>query len=334
MAFRTLAILFAAACALTGATAQAERLAVEGVYAARTDGALGVTDIAIEPFEGRDGFALENALASELASAHIYGEPYFRLSQEFIEDEENLSRGEAVLRGFAHTRVHDSPDGVLEHTRCVRKELVGEGEHAKKKCVESITDIYDCRRLHVEFSPEIALITDGKALYNRQDNFAQSERYCADSSYIPSAEAMLNPMISRVARLVRLDLAPEQRFNRFRIFESRKGLAKADRKVFKRAIKLTKSDPSGACLAFEDILGRNPFQRSALYNVALCREAEGQLALAADAYEHLIRISDKSQFRNGRARVESRLVAREQLAALDRHRFAFASSETMPSTSE
>lgn len=320
MAIGKWVILLASACTLQSGVANAEQLAVEGVYAARTDGAIGVSEIAIEPIRGREGYALENALADQLGSARIYGDPYFRLLPASFGLEESAN-GAAALEGYADSRVYDTSDGEIEHTRCIRKV---KHEDGSKKCVESVTDVFECRRLHVEFRPEVALMAGEGTLYRRQDSFANSERYCANSSYVPDAEAMLGPMIARFARAVRLDLAPEQRFNRYRILESRKGLEGSDRKAFKRAIKLTKSDPIGACIAFEDILTRNPFQRSALYNVALCREADGQLVLAAQAYDQLILASDKSRFRNGLARVESRIRAREQLAALDQPRFALA----------
>ncbi|MBT8431379.1 MAG: hypothetical protein KJP27_02665 [Altererythrobacter sp.] len=330
MTLRKLAIALAATAALSSVPAQAERLAVDGVYAARTDGARGVTEISIEPIRGREGIALENALADQFGSARIYGEQHFRIVPSSF-DNEGSDPGYAQLRGFARSRVYDVSDGEIERTRCVRKIKHEDGE---KECVESVTDVYECRRLHVEFRPDVALFAGEDALYQRQDNFSNSERYCADSSYIPSAEAMIEPMISRFARAVRLDLAPEQRFDRIRILESRSGLERGDRQAFKNAIKLTKSDPVGACIAFEDILTRNPYQRSALYNAALCREADGQLDLAAEAYGQLILASDKSRFRNGMARVDSRFLAREQLAFLGPHAVALASASPQDASSE
>lgn len=322
MAIRNWAFSLAAICAVSSVSARAEQIAVEGVYAARTDGALGKTEIAIEPIRGHEGFALENALAEQLASARIHGTPYFRLvPATFGENAEA-----AKLRGYASSRVYDVPDGEIKQTRCVRKVKRDDGS---KECVESVTDVFECRSLQVEFRPEVELVAHGSTLYTRQDSFANSERYCADSSYIPSAEAMLDNMIARFARQVRLDLAPEQRFERIRILESRKGLSGNDRKAFKQAIKLTKSDPTGACTMFEDILVRNPFQRSALYNVALCREAAGELELAGDSYAQLVLVSDKSRFRSGMARVNSRFRAREQLAFLGASRLSLASGDTL-----
>lgn len=323
MAFGKIAVLLAVAAALASAPVQAERLAIEGVYAARTDAARGITAITLAPQDGNEGFALEGALADQLGSARIHGEPYFRLEREWGGPEQG-DRGHAQLEGYAESRIYDLEDGVFERTTCLRKEVVG--KEKKKKCVESLTETFECRRLFVAFRPEVALIAARGTLYQRQDRLERSERYCADSTYIPSAEAMLKPMIARFARVVRLDLAPEQRLDRYRILESRDGLERADRKAFKRAIKLTKTDPVGACLAFEDILTRNPHQRSALYNAALCREAEERLDLAAAAYDQLVMVSDKSRFRDGQARVNSRVLAREQLASLEPHRVALASA--------
>ena len=312
MSFRKLAISLAAVCAVSGGAAQAERLAVEGVYAARTDAARGVAEISIEPIRGSGGYALENALIAQLGEARIRGERFFRIAPASF-DVDVSHADVATLSGIAGSRIYDISDGEIEHTRCVRRVKMEDGS---KECVESVVDVYECRRLHVEFRPKVELVGSAGTLYRRQDSFSNSQRYCADSSFVPSTDAMIEPMISRFARSVRLDLAPEQRFNRYRILEGRSGLERSDRKAFKRAIKLTKSDPVGACNVFEDILTRNPYQRSALYNAALCREADGALEFAAEAYDQLILASDKSRFRNGMARVNSRLLAREQIAAL------------------
>lgn len=324
MMFRKLTRLLAAAFALSGASAHSEQLTIDGVYAARTDGARGVHEITLDPISGREGLALERALADQLGSAQVDGEPLFRLVQP-APGRELYDHGGATLRGFVRSDAFDLSDGVIEQTTCLRKVAVD--EKRQKQCVESLTETFECRRLHVTFKPEVALIVEEGTLYRREDSFVDSERYCADSSYVPSATAMLDAMVSRFARLVRLDLAPVRRLNRFHILESRKGLKGPDREEFKQAIRLTKSDPIGACMAFEDILSRNPFQRSTLYNAALCREADGQLDLAAEAYDQLVLASDSSRFSSGRARVESRFRAQEQLAMLDRNVASLATAD-------
>ena len=130
MAFRNLVAVLAIACELSFVPARAETLAIEGVYAARTDGALGITDIELEPIAGTDGVALENALAAQLGSARIHGEAVFRLIVTPL-NEEDPHPGRAQLRGFASSRISDLPDGVIERTKCLRKERVGllEGEN-------------------------------------------------------------------------------------------------------------------------------------------------------------------------------------------------------------
>lgn len=291
--------------------AQAETLAIDGVYAANTDGAAGVRAITFERFGGLEGERLERAIATALDNAHLHGEPVFAITPaDFAPASDDI--GGATMRGYAGSHAIDVEDGVVERSRCIRKEKNDKGE---KICAEEVIDIYECRRLHVSFQPDVALMAGDGYLYQQSDTISTSRRYCADQSGVPSVDALLDSMISRFAHRVRLDLAPVQRFNRIRIFESRKGLKGKDRKAFKRAIRLTKSDPIGACLQFEDVAARNPFQRSVLYNLALCHEAEGRLGEAADVYHQLVRTHDKGQFRSGMARVNSRLLAEEQLAA-------------------
>jgi hypothetical protein len=107
MAFSKWVLSLVAACAVSSGAVRAEQLAVEGVYAARTDGGRGVTEISIEPIRGREGIALENALADQLGSARIYGEQYFRIVPSSF-DNEGSEPGHAELRGFANSRVYDA----------------------------------------------------------------------------------------------------------------------------------------------------------------------------------------------------------------------------------
>ena len=63
-------------------------------------------------------------------------------------------------------------------------------------------------------------------------------------------------------------------------------------------------------------------------------DADGQLELAAEAYGQLMLASDKDRFRNGMARVDSRFLAREQLASLGPPAVALASASPQDASSE
>ena len=317
-----------AAGALLGlqAPAQAETLPVAGLYAAGEDAPSGIRLMAIERFGERAGERLALAIDQQLRGAIVEGAPYFdvtfdssRTGTFVIYDSEPgperkpvvVEEGgpDAILRGIARTDVSDSASGTKEVKKCAARD-------ENKKCIREDVTRYECRQLTVSLRPEVRLVSrDGRQLYSHSDSLSTSERYCADSYGSPSADKMLQVLIDRFARTVRLDLAPEYREEQVRLLESRSGIAKADHKAFRNAVKLTKNDPIGACFAFEALEAGNPQDVSILFNLGLCREGEGNLEAAQGYYQRAVATgAGKGAPEQGLARLASRWRAQDQLA--------------------
>ena len=323
---RSITLAAAALATLPVCAAQAETLPVEGVYAARHDDPAEVRLLGIERFGGRAGERLAFAIEDSVRSATIGGEPWFDITLNtqggdvfYIHDEDTgperkatvVQQGgpDAILRGTASAEVNDTESGAKDVKTCVERD-------EKKKCIREDINRYECRSLEVSLRPELRMISrDGRRLYAKSDYLSASQRYCADEDGSPSVDSMLQGLIDRFAGEVRLDLVPVERREVLRVLESRKGIVKADRRAFKNAVKLTKNDPYGACLAFKAMEATNPQHVSVLFNIGLCEEGDGNLDAASDYYLRAIEIKPGEGYSAaGLDRIASRRQAEQQLA--------------------
>lgn len=304
--------------------AQAETLPVAGIYAAGEDGPSEVQFIALGNFGGRAGERVALAIEAELRRAQVNGQPYFDITFDssggdryyFYDSDAGPERQpaieqdgpEATMRGYADTEVreNDAPDKEIKE--CVRRD-------DKDKCIEEQIVKYRCRDMVVSMRPELRLITrGGRSLYSKSDYLTRTERYCADVRGRPSVDSMVQSMVDQFAGTVRYDMAPSYDRKGYRVLESRKGVAKEDRDAFKKAVKLTKNDPLGACLAFEALEANNPEDISVLFNIGLCRESEGDLDEAARLYRQVLALEPgKDYAEDGLRRISSRRRAQRQL---------------------
>lgn len=303
---------------------QAETLPIAGIYAAGEDAPSEVQLIALGNFGGRAGERLALAIDSSLRRATINGQPYFDITFDsgggdrfYIYDSSGNTPpqviggnggSEATMRGYASSEVRESDAGTEDVKECVRRD-------DKDKCIEERTVKYECRNVIVSMRPDIRLATgDGRLLYSKTDNLTSTQRYCRDERDRPSVDTMLQGLVDQFANTVRYDLAPSYRSEGQRVLESRKGVAKEDRDAFKRAVKLTKNDPLGACLAFEALEANNPEDISVLFNIGLCRESEGDLDEAARLYRQVLALEPgKNYAEDGLRRIASRRRANRQL---------------------
>ena len=320
---RTYSLLAMAGLALAGPEiALAEVLTVEGVYPARTAGAVEVEEITVERFGGDVGEQLAIAITDRLEDVRLDSQPYFTIKSATgggntyhiygaagAAPEQALSGPVgATLRGTASGEVSEVRDGSEKRTRCVRRD-------DNKKCIEETVDVFRCRKMTVRFSPSLRLIArEGGTLYAADDDLVQSQRYCANDKSEPSPARMMDSMVDEFAQRVRYDLAPEFRREDVRIMESRKGLANADSSAFRETVRLTKSDQAAACAQFEAMLPSYPDHASLLFNAGLCAERDGRLEEAADLYQRTRMTADgRAYAQAGLDRVASRMRAERQL---------------------
>ena len=296
------AALSAAICVeIAGSPALAETLPISGVYPARTDGAVGARVIALESFGGDQGAEVNFSLNDALESVRIDGENWFVIVPTSGDDVD------AVLRGSASSDVSYRRVDDKKKTKCEEKDDNG-------KCIRRRVTYVQCREMIVELRPSIRLIAvDGTELYGERDMIGEKRHYCAEG-YEPSSRAILEKLVSDFTRQVRYDLAPVQRSQGIRVMESRKNLNKKDRKPFRNAVKLTKTDVSAACSAFAALEANNPQHPSVLYNIGLCAEGLDDFEKAADYYNRALAVEPGKDYpTRGLQRISDRARADMQL---------------------
>lgn len=313
------------AAALACGAAQAETLPVAGIYAAETDAPSRARSIALDSFDGRWGERVAFAIDDALRGAVIEGRPYFAVTYagpnsgggSFRYDRDadpNAARGgaDAVMRGIADIDVRNEPDGTKDVEECAKRD-------DRDKCIEKQTVTYPCRLRTVELRPEVRLVArDGDLLYAKGDTLIASQRFCEDEDRPPAIEDVVKDLAYGFAAGVRTDLAPTYREEAFRILESRDGIAKADHNAFRAAVRLTKSDPDGACRAFAALEPSYPRDVSILFNLGLCHESKGELEDAVQQYEIVLGIKPgKIEAEDGLRRIASRQRAQQQLSIHD-----------------
>ena len=237
-----------------------------------------VTDllrISVERFEGEDGAAFAQALEAELAAATFHGSRFYRVVAP-----ESGAPTDALVTGTVRASVDETP--VIEkRRRCTEYDPAD-----KKKCIKEIDVDMRCRRRAAVVATTVRLVAigDGSIRYTRPLNARDKVTLCPDRSAPPSVEDYFAATFRNQVRTIRDDLAPRSYAIDVRVDESIKGLTKPAQAAFKAAVRLTKSDQTGACAAWT-ALTRDVEPTAALaFNLGLCNEMEGDLDAAADWY--------------------------------------------------
>ncbi|WP_428627706.1 hypothetical protein [Sphingopyxis sp.] len=257
--------------------------------------------ISVERFEGEDGAAFAQALEAELAAATFRGGPFYRVVAP-----ESGAPADALITGTVRGSVEEV--AVIEkRRRCTEYDPAD-----KKKCIKEIDADIRCRRRTATVATTVRLVAlgDGSIRYTRPLSARDQQTFCPDRSAPQSVEDYFTATFRSQVRAIRRDLAPRDYSLDVRVDESTKGLTKPAQAAFKAAVRLTKTDPDGACTAWT-VLTRDVEPTAPLaYNLGLCEEMAGDLDAAVDWYGDVQRQGSRST------------VVPEALARIERHRRA------------
>ncbi len=293
-----------AGLALAATSVHAETLTVGAHLPASTDAGLEIETISVDTLSGSKGAQLAFELKDALQKARAQNETWFEVVAIGATSVDAVIQGSA---GIESSVIELEPKG---ERKCAKKD-------EDKKCIRYKTTYYDCSRTEVSFYPDIEIIgRDGAILYAARDEISRSKEVCADTGSPPSISEMSESLVSGFAWRVRTALAPRFLEREYRILERRKGLEKADRKAFKQAVKLTKSDQDAACDAFKSLEASNPQHVSVLFNVAICHERNGEFALSLETLQRALAVEpQKLMALESVDRVDGWMRAEDQLAA-------------------
>ncbi len=310
---RSVCALAIALAGFAAGPAASETLEVVGIYGARAEIPPEIEVIAIEPFDGEWGYELRDAVTDILSAPVAGGAPFFRVIPEVFAGRGDIQT-DASLRGAAHVWVAERPASPRVHKECVERDDKG-------KCVAKEEIRIPCWEMRVTYDARTALIgRDGARLADRGDLLQTSRTFCEDEWLEPDPDALLDELATRYAASLVGEFTPRREVSATRLLEQRKGLAKGDRRTFKRALKLTKSDPRAACQTFSQLEDANPGHVSVLFNIGLCHESANRLDEAERYYDRALDAApDKSYPVEGLARIASRRRGAAQLTARGRN---------------
>lgn len=294
--------IFGAALLSLATPAAAETLTIESSDPASTN----VNDllrISVERFEGEDGAAFAQALEAALGDARFAGRPFYRIVAP-----ESGAPTDGLLTGTIRTGV-DEVRVTEKRKRCVEQDPAD-----KKKCIKEIDVNIRCQRrtITVATTARLVAIDDGSVRYTRPLNARDQQVFCPDRTAAQSVDDYVDAAMRKQVQAVRGDLAPREYSLDVRVDESTKGLAKPAQAAFKAAVRLTKTDQTGACAAWT-ALTRDAEPTAALaFNLGLCAEMQGDFTAATDWYGEAQRQGSRSG------------AIPDGLARIDRHRRALA----------
>lgn len=273
--------MMSAALALAATPAQAETLSVSAYLPADTDAGLPIEAIAVDDIGGAKGAQLGFELKKALERVRVTGEQWFEIVPL------GAAPVDVVIQGSASIQSAVIDLEPKRERKCVEK-------NDDKKCIRYRTNVYECSRTEVSFYPDIEIVgREGELIYTARNEISRSKEVCADVGSRPSISGMSDALVSNFAWRVRNALAPRFLERDYRILERRKGLAKDDRKAFKQAVKLTKTDENAACDAFKALEANNPQHVSVLFNVAMCHERDGAYEESLATLERALAVEPK-----------------------------------------
>lgn len=263
-------VLAAVLAVLFPASTNAEVLRVDGVFAATAREASLLPTLGVGAIDGPEGGLLADAIERRLATLGRDGVRHARIVPASL-------RPDGLLVGTAGSRVAHE-DYTETRERCTEKK--------DGKCVSRVRYRVACVRRTVALRADLRVVTwaDQRVLFAAPKTRDDTSSWCEDGGVASSVDGTIQTMVESIAAEVRLDLAPHRESYKIRVNESRAGLPRDAADRFKQAVRLTKSDPSAACRTFADVDRMVPDHGPTMYNLALCAEAAGLYAEAADRY--------------------------------------------------
>lgn len=267
----------AAITAAVGGNAQAEVYEITTIYPASDNVAQQIRSIEIERFNGDGGKELERRLEAKLTGIQIDGERYFEIIPYRSRED-----ADALLLGSADVDVEEE-DTEATRRRCVERD-------ADDKCLDRKNIEVPCitKTIVVDATVRFTALAKGGGRFNRDytPKFTQTVCEKDDGSYerFSREDRETDKLIEGIANDIRVRLAPDQRRQRIRLLESRKGLSKEEGKAFKAAVKTTKRDQTRSCEMFTTLEQDGAANISLTFNSGLCAEKTGDLDRAQEIY--------------------------------------------------
>lgn len=293
-----------------GSAVHAEKIAVNGWYAAQNREVAKLQSLAVDDFTGNEGGSLAAAIERSLADTRDRaGDPYFHIRSRWG----TTSAPDGVVDGNMQVRVDTSPF-KRKVKRCIDNQDSTNCTDDKKAEIE-----IKCTRRVISAAVDVRIVrtADDRLIYTRSLPQRNETSWCQGENLPPDVDVIVRPFVDTAARQLRSEIIPFGRSEKIRIRENRDKMVKVDSDQMKALIKITDKQPAKACEGWRAMEARGVAHDTLSFNLGLCYESEGDLDTALDYYEHVAAASSKlsGDVRDALDRVRRHIAGIEDEAA-------------------
>ncbi|MBN1380876.1 MAG: hypothetical protein JXA41_04300 [Deltaproteobacteria bacterium] len=306
---------------------------------AASDNAARLKQIAVLPFDGRQGqeFAIE--LEGLLASIAIDDKQYFTLVDR-VRLNEVLSELKLAQSGFVQESTV-AQIGQMVGAKGIYTGVVTESNATdspyrenRSRCVHYVTkkdnkgreyqvcDRYknyqvQCvkRTARFCFTPKLTDVETGKIVYSRNIAGTANASGCADGQApVAGAPELINLAKRQALGMFRYDVAPHYTTMTIKMMNDTDGIDSPEaREKFKSGLEFAEKERfDRACALWDEVMVSSPKAIGVLYNLGVCAEMVGHLDQALDFYQQADKLTSKPDDRITEALIRSTDLIKKQ----------------------
>lgn len=307
-------------------------------------------EVAVLPFEGKQGREFATEIEGALASINIGDKQYFtvvdrvkldkiinelKFSQSGLVDESKAAQlGKMVGAKGIYTGIINRSESVdnpyrEERSVCAQRELKRDrrGNLVEGSCIRWNNYTVNCteRRAIFEFTPKLIEVETGRVVYSKTITQTKSAKGCSDSSLpIPSSFELIGNAKELAKADFKKDVAPYYITMEIKLMDSTDGItAKEAEKKFEQGLDFAKHQRMDrACELWGEARIISPNSPSILYNLGLCSEITGDPEKALDLYKKADKLMTKpddkltAALKRVGTQVEKQKLLKEQMDSL------------------
>ena len=288
--------------ALASAPLAAETIRVPSHSTSSNPEFLTVQTISLGTFEGDDGAALSHMVEAQLTRFRVDGQPLFD-----VRVAGNGRASDAIVTGSANASVEKFP-AWQKREICVEKDV-------DRVCLKYGDVPMDCLRRVVSTNVQLRFYApvDGRVLLTNGNTRRDDKVICPDDSAGPrTVEEIVSDLLSASMFAILPQFAPYVGELNVSLHENTNGIAKAEIKRFKNAIKLTQRNPAAGCAEFNAMYANDRTSNALSFNTGLCAENSGNPERAIAVYQNM---PSEQHVRDALDRLEANRRALAEVAA-------------------
>lgn len=288
--------------ALASTPVAAETIRVPAHSASSDPQFLTVQMISLGNFEGDDGAALSHMVEAQLARFRVDGQPLFD-----VRVGGNGRVSDAVATGSANASVEKFP-AWQKREICLEK-------GPDKVCTKFGDVPMDCLRRVISTNVRLRFHApvDGRVLLTNGNTRRDEKVICPDDTSGPqTVEEVVADLMYSAMFAILPQFSPNLGEVGVSLHENTNGIAKADIKRFKNAVKLTQKNNAAGCAEFDAMYANDRGSNALAFNTGLCAERWENTERAVEIYQNM---PSEPHVRDALSRLEINRRALAEIAA-------------------